>query len=252
MLRLGAGSYCAPVRRLIAALFTTMSVVTTSHVSAHGLDTPTTVVLVVVPLIDSAFMIGDAVAAVDDARSNFWLLPQAVFLAPQAALLGIERYDDEPFLPLGVSIVVAQLTAFPVYGLASPQVSTTALYGLSWGVGVNAALTNNAVALASRGKLASPIVAVSELAASVPQIAVAGFALHSPPDFPRQRAAVLALGAWSSALFVHGALSLAFYRPAPKQRSASHSAPPWSFTVAPGLVPSEMAAAPGLMVLGAF
>ena len=138
-----------------------------------------------------------------------------------------------------------QLSAFSIYGLASPRVSTRALYGLSWGIGANTALSNNAVAMALEKMWLRPSVAITQLAFAVPQLAVAGYALHSPEDFPRQRAAVLTLGAWSSALFVHGVLSLALYRPKPLP-------PQQTWRVVPSMIESELALAPAITAVGDF
>ena len=213
-------------------------------------------VILVAFLSDVTFTVADAVAAASDNRHNAWVIPQAVLSTPQAILFGVVEYDDNDFIPVALPIVINQLTAFASYGLASPRVSTTSLYGLSWGIGANAALTNNAVAAATAGRLfVPPSVAITELAFAVPQLAVAGYALHSPQDFPRQRAAVLALGAWSSALFVHGVLSLALYRAKPLPT-------PQSWHVFPSLIGSELGPAPaagptngrvpGLVLRGVF
>lgn len=213
-------------------------------------------VLLVAFLSDVTFTVVDAVAAANDSRHNAWVIPQAVLSTPQAILLGVVEYDDNDFIPVALPIVINQLTAFASYGLASQRVSTTALYGLSWGIGANAALTNNAVAAATAGNLfVRPSVAITELAFAVPQLAVVGYALHSPQDFPRQRAAVLTLGVWSSALFVHGVLSLALYRAKPRPT-------PQAWHVFPSLIGRELGpapaagpsngGAPGLVVRGVF
>lgn len=198
-------------------------------------------------LSDLTFTVVDAVAAASDSRHNAWVIPQAVLSAPQAILFGVVEYDDDnDFIPVAMPIVINQLTAFSVYGLASPRVSTTALYGLSWGIGADAALTNNAVSRALEGMFVKRSVAITELVFAVPQLAVAGYALHRPEDFPRQRAAVLTLGAWSSALFVHGVLSLALYRPKPLPSETPKKEQTWH--VVPSVIERELGPAPGVGV----
>lgn len=221
----------------------------------HFSDGETAVILVAF-LSDVTFTVADAVAAATDSRHNAWVIPQAVLSTPQTILFGVVEYDDNDFVPVALPIVINQLTAFASYGLASQGVSTTPLYGLSWGIGANAALTNNAVSAATEGRIfVGRSVAITELAFAVPQLAVAGYALHSPQDFPRQRAAVLTLGVWSSALFVHGVLSLALYRAKPPPT-------PQTWHVFPSLIGRELGPAPaagiatgrvpGLVLRGVF
>ena len=201
-------------------------------------------VLLVAFLSDVTFTVADVVAAANDSRHNAWVIPQAVLSAPQAILLGVVEYDDHDFIPVALPIVINQLAAFASYGLASQHVSTTQLYGLSWGIGANAALTNNALAAASEGRIfVGRGVAITELAFAVPQLALAGYALHRPQDFPRQRAAVLTLGAWSSALFVHGMLSLALYRAKPRPT-------PQTWHVLPSIVACELGPVPAAGLSG--
>lgn len=201
-------------------------------------------VILVAFLSDLTFTVVNAVAATNDSRHDAWVIPQAVLSTPQAILFGVVEYDDDKdFIPVAMPIVINQLTAFSIYGLASPRVSTTALYGLSWGIGADAALTNNAVSHALGGMFVKRSTAITELVFAVPQLAVAGYALHSPEDFPRQRAAVLALGAWSSALLVHGVLSLALYRPKPLPSETPKKEQAWF--VMPSLIERELGPAPG-------
>jgi hypothetical protein len=93
--------------------------------------------------------------------------------------------------------------------------------------------------------------AFTEIAVSVPQLAVAGFALGSPGKVPSQRPELLALGAWSAALLTHGVLSLAFRDAAPQcSLPAAHAE--WSLTA--GLIAADATErrAPGLVINGRF
>ena len=236
-------------RWLVAGPLGLVSLASPSPASAHGPPGEVAAVLLTIVVVDATFTVVDFVAFADDSRSNAWVIPQAILATPQAILFGGATHHDTD-VPVGLCIAMNQLTAFALYGLASPRVSTSALYGLSWGIGANTALTNKAVALALHGEFPSRAMAITELVSSVPQIAVAGYALRTPDEFPRQRAAVLALGAWSSALFVHGALSLAFYRPKPEPKAAPTPQHTWRLT--PGVVSSDLAFAPGLVALGQF
>lgn len=203
-----------------------------------------------VAVADASFAVTDLVAAANDSRSNVWVIPQAVVTTPQSALLSygqvIDPFDAGGTLATGV---VDHLAAFSIYGLASPRVSTSALYGISWGIGLDTAFTSSAIGRAIEGEFAPRSIAIMQLVASAPQIVVGAYALRSPRDFPRQREAVIALGAWSSALFVHGALSLALYKPKPEPDPNKKQQ---SFHLVPSFVSADLALAPGLVAVGRF
>jgi hypothetical protein len=150
-----------------------------------------------------------------------------------------------------VAIFADQLATFATYGKADRKISTTALYPLSWAIGSNLALTNNAMALALRSRLAPRGVAFTEIAVSVPQLAIAGFVVGSPSKVPSQRPELLALGAWSVALLMHGVLSLAFGDAAPEcSLPAAHAE--WGLT--PRLIGTDAAErrTPGFAIDGTF
>jgi hypothetical protein len=201
---------------------------------------------------DMAFATADVIAFAGDSRSTVLLLPQAIFVTPQALLFNSSPYTD-PEMPVGIAMFGDQMATFAIYGMASSRVSTTVLYPLSWAIGANVALTNNALALAFQSKLSPKAVATTEIVASVPQLIVAGFALGSPDNFSSQRSALFALGGWSAGLFTHGVMSLMFRyaahepEPEPKRPQAE-----WKLT--PGLVSTsaERSVAPGFLVHGRF
>ncbi len=197
-----------------------------------------------VPLLgDTIFTVYDFVAFADEDRSNGWLIPQFIWTTPQAVLLNIEPFSSGE-LPLFLSIWTSQLSAFSSYGLASPDVSTSALYGLSWAIGFNTALTTKTIALALQREWSPPAIAITQLVAATPQLIAAGYALASPEGIPRQRAAVLAMGGWSSALFVHGVASLILFRPKPPPKTKQ------AWQLAPGMLQGERMLAPGLVAFG--
>jgi hypothetical protein len=224
-----------------AVSFAAASLTVARPVEAHGQEV---VGVVLIPLLgDTVFTVYDFVAFADDDRSKGWLITQTVWATPQALLLGMDHFSFGAF-PLGISIWADQLSAFGVYGLASPSVSTTTLYGLSWAIGANTAITTKAIALALDGEWSPRTIAITELVAAAPQLAVAGYALASPESIPHQRAAVLALGGWSSAILLHGVASLIWYRPKPPPE------PKRAWQLAPGMLPGERGLAPGLVAVG--
>jgi hypothetical protein len=239
------------MRRLAAGLLGVACAAAPAPARAHGLDDGGLLFALFVAVADATFVVGDVIAAADDSRSNVWVIPQAVVTTPQAVALSVGQVVD-PYGP-GETLatgVVDQLAAFSIYGLASPRVSTSTLYGISWGIGLDTAFSNAAIAGALEGQWSPRSLAVMQLVGSVPQMLVGGYALRSPQDFPRQRAAAVALGAWSSAVFVHGALSLALYRPEPGKPGPAKKQQ--SFHLVPSLVSDNLALAPGLVAMGCF
>ena len=199
-----------------------------------------------VPLLgDAVFTVYDGVAAGSDERSNGWLITQSIFTTPQAVFLGLGPHFVGPDeLPLGIQIWLTQLSAFSIYGLASPRVSMPTLYGISWALGADLAITNQVAALSLQRRFSPPTQAITSIVASVPQLVVAGYALASPDSVPRQRAAVLALGGWSSALLLHGAASLVWYRPAPPVK------PEQAIQLGPSMLQGARGLVPGLVASG--
>lgn len=244
------------MRWLAAGLLGAACVAAPARAQAHGLDEGVVLFALVVVVADTSFAVADFVAAANDSRSNVWVIPQAVLATPQAVALSVGQVV-EPYEAPGVFFtgVIDQLAAFSIYGLASPHVSTSTLYGISWGIGFDTAFTNDAIGRAVAGEFAPRSVAIMQLVASAPQIALGAYALRSPRDFPRQREAAIALGAWSSALFVHGALSLALYRPKPEpgaEPKPDAKQKQQSFHLVPSLVSADLALAPGLVAVGRF
>ena len=226
---------------------------TPARASAHGLDDTQVAVELALLAGDIAFSVADIAAYAGDARSNAWLIPQAIYTLPQAALCNAETYISSDSL-LGVSIVGDQLATFAIYGVAGRGVSTTALYPLSWGIGANIALTNNAVALTLRSKLASKSVATTEIVASVPQLVVAGFAVGSARNFPSQRPVLLALGGWSAGLFTHGVMSLVLRHVAPRayEPDDANKDEQAGWSLNPSVVAVDRSRVPGFVIQGKF
>lgn len=216
---------------------------------AHGPSNGELAAALLIAAGDLAFVVGDVVAFANDERDKVWLIPQAIFTTPQAASLNVLAYLEQD-TPVGIAMFGDQVATFAIYGLANPELSTTALYPLSWAIGSNLALTNNAFALSLHSKLSSKAVATTEITAAVPQLVVAGFALGSPSNFPSQRPVLLALGGWSAALFTHGAMSLIF-----RHAAADAHEPPeagFDFHLTPGMVTADRQRAPGVFVHGKF
>ena len=230
--------------RCFAAALAAACLTWTAPAAAHGGEA---VVFVVIPVLGNVvFSVYDFVAFADNDRSNGWLITQTIWASPQALLLNIEPFSFGEF-PLFLHIWANQLSAFGIYGLASSRVSSTALYGLAWGIGFDTALTAKTTALALQGEWSPRSIAITQLVAATPQLIVAGYALASPESIPNQRAAVLALGGWSSAILVHGVASLILYRPKPAPKPAKQA---WQ--LAPSVLQGERGLAPGLAAFGTF
>jgi len=222
-----------------AALLAIACGLASGSAEAHGGEA-----IVLVPLLgDMIFTVYDFVAFADEDRSNGWLIPQFIWTTPQAVLLNIEPFSSGE-LPLFLSVWTSQLSAFSIYGLASPDVSTSALYGISWAIGFNTALTTKVTALAVEREWSPRAIAITQLVAATPQLIVAGYALASPESIPRQRAAVLAFGGWSGALFAHGVASLILFRPKPPPKAKQ------AWQLAPSMLHGEHGLAPGLVAFG--
>jgi len=211
---------------------------------AHGGQGAAQAILVAA-LGDVVFTTYDLVALAGDERGSGWLVAQGIWATPQAVLLDIEPFDSAG-IPLGVGIWLNQLTAFSLYGLWDKQASASSLYGISWAMGANAALTTHIAAAAFDGRFLPPSQAITALVASVPQMALALYAIESPESLSEQRQAVLLLGAWSAGIFSHGAASLFFYRPKPPPRAEAT----WKLT--PTVLAAQRGLAPALSVRGAF
>jgi hypothetical protein len=230
-----------------------LCLLTPARASAHGLDDPAVGIALAVAAGDLAFAVADVAAFAGDARSNAWLIPQAIYTPPQAALCNADAYISRGSL-LGVCIFGDQLATFAIYGVAGRGVSTTALYPLSWAIGANIALTNNAVALTLRSKLASTSVATTEIAASVPQLVAASFAVGSARNFPSQRPVLLALGGWSAGLFTHGVMSLVLRHAAPRayEPKTLDKDEQAGWSLSPSMVAVDRSQAPGFVIYGKF
>src|SRR5262245_29946862 len=150
------------MRWLAAGLVGATCLVASVPARAHGHPDDVLVAIMVGTIVaDTAFFAIDAIAAIDDSRSNAWVIPQAILTTPQVLFFsGFELSDPFESAPgLLFSGVVHHLGAFSIYGLASPRVSTTALYGLSWGIGTNTALTSNVIGYTIAAQFAPPAIA---------------------------------------------------------------------------------------------
>jgi hypothetical protein len=207
-------------------------------------------VLVLIAL-DITFTSYDLVAVANNERGDRWLVAQGVVTTPQAAVLDSAPFwsGDFPAAVVFFGLWTTQLSSFAIYGLVDPEVSTESLYGLSWAIGADLATTSYSVALATRGELAPPMIAVTELVTAAPQIAVASYALASPSAIRHERTAVVVLGAWSSAILVHGAASLIFRKDEPEEPDPGASR---AWTLSPATLASGPLVVPGLVAAGRF
>src|SRR5690349_5490285 len=218
---------------------------------AHGQE----VLSVVLPIMaaDTIFTMYDLGAFATDARSQGFMLVQSIGTIPQAFLFDVgTAYDpgenDDVDVILGVSIWLNQLAAFGSYALARPEASTRVAFGLSLAISADAALTSSSIGLFRHSRLAPGSMAILEILASTPQLALATYAVASPLEVQAERKSILLLGAWSSALFAHGIASLALERP----RSCVRTRNAASFQLAPTWLRSEAGSAPGIAAFGRF
>lgn len=166
---------------------------------------------------DVAFTAVNVRAAIEqEDLEEGWMIAQTIVTAPQAVLgdglmaFGASQDSDQEIVALFLpaSIWLNSLATFSTWSLASRQTEVDDRLGVSWMLGANLTLT----AAALGGTLSSDTGHVPSLAVSVPELLIAipetiGCAYAISGD-DRARGGWIALTAWSSALVIHGTVSL--------------------------------------------
>lgn len=229
-------------------------------------------------LADFGFLTYDIIQARDDVEpSEGAMIAGSVVTAPQFALgllmmtfAQVDRDDAGPVVTLVALVPTAFVTGLLTFSAWSLEGSTLPLgtrLGVSMMIGANAALTIGATAASIvEPHYASPFLAVPELLVGAAQAAPSFVqAVRDPSHF----GSWMALGIWSSAISVHGALSLvadAYRIGQPKYEgratpTVARSSPPratapsWSFAPAmirPPWSTDERGDAPGIVAAGTF
>jgi hypothetical protein len=134
--------------------------------------------------------------------------PQALVLHIATAVLAHERGDNEVKLGLiGPSMVVTALTTHGSWALARPDESPNVLFGASTIIGVNAAWTTVSLSNLFDGRMPPSETGLLKMITTAP---AAGWAIAEAVESERFTTGWIALSAWSSALFLHGAAELAW------------------------------------------
>ncbi len=174
--------------------------------------------------------------------------PQALILGVGTTLLAIEARKGDRMLPVAIAaptMVTHALTTHGIWSLADDHVEPNELFGVSSAVGINAGLTYAILGAAGEGELSNRPMAWSQLILTAPIMAVGGYKSVVSSD----RFGWIALTAWSTGLFAHGAASL-FAESAPKDDARRWQAPP--FTLVPTLLGGDDHTSPGLAAVGVF
>lgn len=219
-----------------------------------------------VGIVDIGFLAYDVWQIEDDNEPDEGaMIAQTAVWAPQMALANalivVGQVDKEsgPVLTL-VGLVPAVfttgMTTFGAWSLANHDVPAGPRFGVSFMIGANFVLTTGAITTAFVGHhVASPWLAIPEIAIGSAQ-AVPSF-VQAARD-PDHRAAWIGLGAWSTAIVAHGAVSAVISandrtsdddvaRPDGKKKEAG-----LPFVVAPTVYTEGATSMPGAVVVGMF
>lgn len=220
-----------------------------------------------VGIVDVGFFAYDIWQIEDDNEpAEGAMIAQTAVWAPQMALTNAlivaGQIDQEsgPVLTL-VGLVPAVfstgMTTFGAWSLANKDVPAGPRFGVSFMIGANFVLTTGAITSAFVGNhAASPWLSIPEIAVGAAQ-AVPSF-VQAARD-PDHRAAWIGLGAWSTAIVAHGAVSAvvsantrtsdeAVSRVDPKKKEQAGL----PFVVAPTVYTEGKASMPGAVLVGAF
>jgi hypothetical protein len=211
-------------------------------------------------IADVTFTIHDVWLLNNGERQNLgWSIAETALTAPQAIFLdyGVAwahaRGDADDILAMDVLAVLpaiwtTQLTTHGIWSIASDQVHLGDLYGLSWAIGANLTFTVGAVSGAFGKRFGGPVFGVIEMVGTAPSIAVGLYrsVRESEPD----RAAWIALSAWSGALFLHGLASTII--PSRKKKNETEAQPRAPFMLAPTVVSDGIRQMPGIAMRGVF
>lgn len=218
--------------------------------------------------VDVSFISMDVVSTAKGQRPKAWLAGAEVVLAtPQALLSGGGVVGAEIRGEGGLSVAMISLATSTgtlathgIWSFSSASVRPVTLFFVSPAIAANAALTSTALARGfGYGRLFSAPLAIAEIAFTVPQVIGSSVRLATSDE---DRAGWIALTAWSSALVLHGALSLALGETDPGRPSYSDEAMATardgrsraaaSFHIAPAMVTDGVRSAPGLVAQGIF
>lgn len=215
-------------------------------------------------LTDLGFLAYDAIVVEDDNEPiEGVMIAQTAVWAPQMAVTNalmiwgqIDREHGALFTLAGLvpAAFTTGMTTFGAWSLANQSVDVASRFGVSFMIGANFALTAGAVTSAFvHDHVASPYLAIPEIVIGSVQ-AVPSF-VQAARD-PDHRAAWLGLGAWSTVLAIHGAVSAGVWSTAtePAKDADDPERPPTgvSWTIAPTVYTEGARSLPGLMAAGAF
>jgi hypothetical protein len=215
----------AGVRLLAAASTAWFAVVGTEH-DARAHDTGTEVLLAVL-VVDAAAVTYDTFVVASNERPLPGIAAaEAIVALPQVLAYGwlVEQMtrSKESLSPLvAVGAVPSFMMVHGVWGAASRRVDPGALYGASWAVGIDSALTVNAIGAARSPRLMGRSAGTVEMVLTAPQMAVATTEAAVTKD-GEDRTGWLLLDGWAGALFVHGAASAVVGDP-PREPASSHN-----------------------------
>ncbi|MFO0612488.1 MAG: hypothetical protein U0414_07865 [Polyangiaceae bacterium] len=217
-----------------------------------------------VGIVDVGFLAYDVLELQDDNEpAEGAMIAQTAVYAPQMvltnALLVLGQTDTENgavFTLVGLvpAAFSAGMTSFGAWSLANHEVPVAPRLGVSFLVGANLALTTGAFTSAfTESHVATPFLAFPELVLGTAQAVPAFVQAARDPAF---RGAWIGLGAWSTAIAAHGAVSVGAWATAPAK--PKDSAPlaarrsTFHWMVAPTAVTDGAVASPGVQLFGAF
>jgi len=180
--------------------------------------------------------------------------PQALFY--DGLTFGLARENRDPEVAVLTALMggwTGAMSTSGSWGLAA-DIDAASLYGISWAIGMNTALTTMAVGSLVGGKRGKLAQGIFEMGGTLPTLAVSAVRLTDPTS---ARPAWGALAGWSGLIFVHGLVTTLRARSSeaseerpPEPPAGAAFAPRVFFS--PTVVSDGVRSSPGLSVSGVF
>lgn len=192
-------------------------------------------------------------------------LPQTLVLSGATAVFTVEREEEVSLVTLPFSVMTGALSTHGIWSLATKDVDPTTLYWASPAIAANTTLTASALtAMFGKRRVFTQEMGIAEVLCTTPTIIASAYKLGLKDTYVPGWAG---LTAWSSALFVHGAVSIALdrgrsYHSRSSDVKVASSGRPFTSarptfrvdTIAPGIVGGSLDRGPayGLTMRGSF